>query len=166
MTAIDLRFTGDERVLGDESGAWATGVDAALRPTGACVDAIDLCGVTRPRAVRAVADQRMTRLQLALLRRPQLRRVLVVALTGEGCDEARACAGFAAAAASVHRRVETRRGSPLAIAVLVVPARTDAARLRRCVLAGAPAVPDGAAAVTWAEAEEWGIRAAVSLQTL
>lgn len=163
MTAIDLRFATPERLGGDPLGGWTDGIDTSAASS---VHGIDLTGVSRPRAVRAVVHQRMTRLQLDLLRRPTLRRILVVVRMADVCDVDRACAGMAVAAASVHHRIEMTRGVAFGLAVLAIPLSAPARDVRRVVAEGAPTVPDGPACVSWAEAREWGLRAAVSLQTL
>ncbi|MET0812165.1 MAG: hypothetical protein ABWY03_03870 [Microbacterium sp.] len=163
MSSIDMRFASDSIVSGDPLDGWTA---ASRAHPSARVHGIDLLHASRPRAVRALVHQRMTLLQLALLRDREVRRALVVARLDDSCDLDRACAGFAAAAASIHRRFELQRGRPLGITVLVAPRSAPTRDVQLRVAEGAPIVPDGPAAVTWTQAREWGIRAAVNLQTL
>jgi len=167
MSSIATRFALERRVTGDPLGSWTATIatDQPAHPA-VRVHGIDLVRVSRPRAVRALIDQRMTLLQLALLSDPEVRRVLVVARLEDACEFDRACAGFAAAAASVHRRFELAQGRPLGIVVMVAPKSAPTRDVQRRILEGAPLVPDGASAVTWAQARENGIRAACSMQTL
>lgn len=66
----------------------------------------------------------------------------------------------------MHRRVELRRGAPLGLAVLVIPASAPASEVRARIAEGVGTIPDEAAVITWREAREWGIRRAVCAQTL
>lgn len=163
MTSIDLRFARGRLPGADALDGW---IDAPGDAGSSAVHGVDLTAVSRPRAVRAVVHQRMTLLQLGLIRLPSVRRILIVMRLREECDIERACAGIAASAASVHHRVENARGTAFGIAVLAAPESAPARDVRRIVSQGAATVPDGAACVSWDEAREWGLRAAVSLQTL
>ncbi|NYF18152.1 hypothetical protein HDC37_003008 [Microbacterium sp. AK009] len=167
MSTIEQRFGVERTVGGDPLGAWTAGVEAVLEQTPAVrVHGIDLAHASRPRAIRALAHQRLTMLQLALLRDTAARRVLVVVRLALDCDESRVCRGLGAAVDSVHSRVERAQGRPFAIAALAVPRDTSPRRVWQCIVEGAPIVPDGATAVTWRDADEWGLRAAIQNQSL
>lgn len=163
--AIASRFDAGVLIGGDVVAPWLgrqVGPDGCASRT--LVHGMDLRGRRTPAALRSVVRQRMSGLRIALLAGSRIRRALALAIVDDDAVQDRVCPGFVGAAESMHRRLEMMRGTPLAMVVLVVPASAPGPAVRRCVEAGAPELPDGAAVVTWDEADGWGLRAAVALQ--
>jgi hypothetical protein len=164
---IAERFEGGVRTGGDVLAPFMAGLDTAegAVPT-ILVQGMDLTMVTRPRAMRAMVHQRMTQLQVELVRSPHIRQVLVVVLIDDVCDQNRVCARLEAAATSVHRRVEMLRGRPFALLAIALPRSAPPEHVRRRIAEAVSVASAGAAAVTWQEVETWGVRAATALQSL
>jgi len=163
--AIASRFDAGLLVDGDAVAPWLDargGLDGCAPRT--LVHGMDLRGRRTPAALRSLVRQRMTGLRVTLLAGSRIRRALALAIVDDDAVQDRVCPGFAGAAESMHRRLEMMRGGPLALAVMVVPASAPGGAVRRCIETGAPQLPDGAAVVTWDEADGWGLRAAVALQ--